>query len=496
MPTRLSALLVVLSAFVFLSASARAQDPGRGSRTPEQGAPAAGQSVDAQPNRAETQDQAEKEPATTAAESKPNGSSEQPAAPAIRGSEFRFVDDKDVFAEAMKFVESKGWQVGWYEERGWGVYIGQFELISPNPTGLAMSMHAGCLQAKFEFAVQLGGRIEASSLAYNERSPGEREEIVRKLETRQRESGPDPVSQGIVEILRGVGAEGGTNSPDKDTAYRRGAVRVSRTVAQSAIPGMAVAATFVETTDAGGLEGKAAVVLVSTPRTRQLADAMLEKLTAAQAAELKTGAAGQALKDLVRGYSEEQLVYTTGATYAIDERGNYCVLGFGVDEITDGDEQSAIDFATQFADAEIRVIAGELVVGSRMAARMSEKVKLKSGESESESLSAVSSSIMTIADGLTLPGITTVDQRTIEHPKLGALRIVIRSWNLGRSEAMARLREVFKMQAGYRGGEGVTAPRNEQPAGRGGSDATSPRKPNRPAGGVPSGRGGGGIPEE
>jgi hypothetical protein len=247
-------------------------------------------------------------------------------------------------------------------------------------------------------------------------------------------------------------------------------------------------ATFVATNE-DGLEGEAAVVLVSTPKSRQLAEALMGRGLA------PTGTPGMPLKDYVKTLTPEALVYSCGATYRMNEKGELCLLGFGVGPV-DGSEAEEVRFATdearQAATSDLRSVAGELVEGSRLMSRVAEKTKWVDGKTTSESSRSVSTRISTVAKGLKMPGVIDVHTVRVRHPVLGDLVCVVRSWNLSDAKIAATLREQFAAQGGWRGGEGVQPDRSSN-GGKGGN-AVPPTQPRKP--GVPSGGGGGGIDED
>jgi hypothetical protein len=409
-----------------------------------------------------------------------------PEPPAEQQSEFRFVKQGGTAELAKQFIADKGWSRGWDDEKRWGVFIGESELLSADPTGLALSMQTAQLRAKFQFAELMAAKIESGALSYSEKSPSDLTAIRGILESRETAEGGDPVASGIRKLLDSMPPG---SDPAAQAAYRRGIVNASRTLAQAAMSGMTTVAAFVKT-GSDMLEGKVSVVLVSTPRSRALADALLGR--AGDHRGLLKGAPSVSLQKHVDGMTAEQLVYTTGTTYRRDERGNYCVLGFGVGSVKDGDTEGATDVALEMANSQIRMIAGELVIGSRMLASAAQRTGFRDGTAQSESFTSVQSQVGSLSKALRIPGIQDVDVKQVEHPVLGTLMVVIRSWDLGRAETAAWLRKQFEEQGGWRGGEGVE-PRRPADGTDGQGEATPTRNPRR---GVPSGSGGGGIDEE
>jgi hypothetical protein len=408
---------------------------------------------------------------------------EQPAAPAEPPSAFEIVSTGSALAQAEVFLESKGWAKGWDIDKGWGVWIGVASLTAADPTGLALAMQDAQLDAKFQFAEYLGGVTESYTLKTSDKNPAQRKAEMDKLAKLADQPGGDPVAASIRDLLSTCPEE-----PDPSIAFKNRISTASRTAAQAALPGMVTVATFVATNE-DGLEGEAAVVLVSTPKSRQMAEALMGRGPA------PTGKPGMPLKDYVKTLSPEALVYSCGATYRMNEKGELCLLGFGVGPV-DGSEAEEVRFATdearQAATSDLRSVAGELVEGSRLMSRVAEKTKWVDGKTKSESSRSVSTRISTVAKGLKMPGVIDVHTARVRHAVLGDLVCVVRSWNLSDAKNAATLREQFAAQGGWRGGEGVQPDR--LPNGGEGGSAVPPAQPRKP--GVPSGGGGGGIDED
>ena len=463
--SNLSRLLLVSFAFLGLACDpVVAQDPGSGSATPA--APAE-----------------VKQPAAPSATPAAPAEVKQPAAPSEPPSAFEIVSTGGALARAEAFIESKGWAKGWDVDKGWGVWIGVASLTAADPTGLALAMQDAQLDAKFQFAEYLGGVTEGYTLKTSEKNPAQRKAEMDKMAKLAEQPGGDPVAASIRDLLASCPEE-----LDPNIAFKNRISTASRTAAQAAIPGMVTVATFVATSN-DGLEGEAAVVLISTPKSRQMADALMGRGPA------PAGEPRMPLKDYVKTMSPEALVYSCGATYRMNEKGELCLLGFGVGAV-DGteaeEERFATDEARQAAASDLRSVAGELVEGSRLLARVAEKTKLVDGTTKSESSRSVSTRISSIAKGLKMPGVIDVYTVRVRNPVLGDLVCVVRSWSLSDAKNAAALREQFAAQGGWRGGEGVQPDRTS--GGSGGGNRVPPTQPRKP--GVPSGGGGGGIDED
>jgi hypothetical protein len=420
-----------------------------------------------------------------ASDAPPASAVTQPDPPVEAPSAFQIVDAGGARARAQEFIASKGWSVGWDVDKGWGVWIGEASLTAADPTGLSLAMMGAQLDAKFQFAEYLAGVTENYTLSMSEKNPAQRKAEQDRMDKLAAKPGGDPVAAGIRDLLASVPTDA-----DSGVAFRTRISTASKTAAQAAIPGMLTVAAFV-VTDESGLDGTATVVMVSTPRSRQMADAMLGRATAPAG-----GKSGMKLQDYVNSLSAEALVYSCGATYRTNERGELCLLGFGVAAV-DGTESEEITFATdeakQAATADLRSVAGELVEGFRLMSKAAEKTKYVDGKVQSESSKSFSSRISTMAKALQIPGIIDVATKRVRHPVLGDLVCVVRAWNLTDAKNAANLRAAFNEQGGWRGGDGVQPDRGAS-KGVGAGKPTDPAMPRKP--GVPSGSGGGGIEED
>jgi hypothetical protein len=402
---------------------------------------------------------------------------ELPAAPTeVTSPAFELVGSNSARANAEAFVESMGWSMGWDDAKSWGVFIGESSLLAADPTGLSLSLDAAVLNAKFQFAEFLGGRTANLALATQAKNPAQRQADIDRMDTLAKQPGGDPVAASVRDLLN-------SSAPnDPNVSFKSAITKASMTAAQAAIPGMQVAKTFVATSK-DALEGTVAVVLVTSPKSRQMADALLGRGPAV------SGQAGAPIKSYVNGLSPEAFVYGAGSYARMNERGELCLLGFGMAPI-DGSEaeevQLSTDEATQAATAELRSVAGELVEGNRLISRTAEKKKLLDGSVTAESFRSFSSRVSTVALPLTMPGVVTVATKRFRSEMLGDLVCVVRQWNLSDAKVAACLREAFAKQGGWKGGAGV------QPDGQGG--AYTPAKPTKPKG-VPSGSGGPGDVE-
>ncbi len=402
----------------------------------------------------------------------------QPSAPQSIQPSFEIVKDGDAREKAQNYVEGKSWAIGWDIEKSWGVWIGTASLISEDPVGLAVSLNAAQMDAKFQFAEYLAPVISTAALSTLERNPGQLKAEHDRMDAKTKQEGGDPVAGAIRDLIHSGG--GGSGDPSVDRRNR--VSTASLTAARAAIPGMMVASTFVQT-DEKGLNGTVAIVLVSTPKSRALADAMLT----GEPFPLGTPDPARTIRSYVDSLSPEQLVYATGATYRMNEKGELCALGFGVGSVDGSDPDDAKlaeEEALQAANAELRNVAGELVLGRRLLSRVAERTKWVDGTQQPESRKGVQTSIGTFAGGLKLPGIVTVARKRIRNQMMGDLVCVVRSWNLSSAEAAADLRRQFELQGGWSGGSGVQSGSGD------GSSAVPPRQR-----GVPTGQGGGGIDE-
>lgn len=407
----------------------------------------------------------------------PTESVAQPAPPTGAGGGFVLVSMGGTRQSAEEHVAGKGWVVGWDVDKSWGVWIGDATLMAADPTGLSLGMLDAALDAKFQFAEYLAGVTEGLVLRTSVKNPAQRTSERNRLDALATAPGGDPVAAGIRDLLDSIPAGEDTTG----VAFRSRITSASKTSAQTAIAGMRVDQVFVQT-DEAGLDGTISVVLVCTPKSRQMADALLG------IGPMVTGEAKDTTKNYVNSLSPEALVYSTGATTRLNDKGEMCLLGFGVGSVdgTEAEEQRfARDEATQDATASIRAVAGEWIEGSRLSLKTAEKTKWVDGRVEATSVKAQELRIAAVAKALQMPGVVTILEKTFDHPKLGRLVCVVREWNLSQAKSAAFWREALNAQGGWKGGAGVQPDRSGS-----GSGHTAPTLP--PKRSVPSGQGGAG----
>ena len=404
-----------------------------------------------------------------------------PSPPQSAGGDFTLVTTGGARQLAEEYVAGKGWSVGWDLDKSWGVWIGDSTLMAADATGLSLGLLDATLDAKFQMAEYLAGVTEGATLRTSMKNPEQRAKEREHLDTLTKQPGGDPVAAGIRDLLDSC-------SPGEDTAgvaIRSRITNASKTSAQTAIPGMIIAATFAKMND-DGLDGTISVVVIQTPRSRQMADAILGRGPAV------TGTAKESIKQFVDGLSPAALVYSTGATTRMNDKGELCFIGFGVGSVdgTEAEEQRlARDDAMQDATASIRYVAGEWIEGDRLNLKTAEKTKYVDGTVESTSVKSQQSRIASLAAGLQMPGVVTVLEKTFDSPKLGRLVCIVREWNLSQAKNAAFWRETLRAQGGWKGGTGV-----QPDGGNSSARSTTPTPPVKKS--VPSGSGGAGVDED
>jgi hypothetical protein len=332
-------------------------------------------------------------------------------------------------------------------------------------------MEAAVLDAKFQFAEFLGAEASAATLKVADKNPTQRREELDRLDALIKRPGGDPAAETIRDLLQLA------TSDDTSVAWRNTIVSAGRTAMQRCIYGMVVINTFVDT-GATGLEGTIAVVVMYTPKSRLMADALLG------ARSVPSDQPQGSIKDYVDGLPYDQLAFASGARHRVNERGDRCLLGFGMSSVDGSDPadiQFAMEEATQSATAQLRLVAGELIEADRLSSRTADARKLLDGTVKRESLKSFQNRVSSRAESLQMSGVTTVTTKRLRHNKLGDVVCVVRQWNLSDAKAAAALRAILDEQGGWKGGRGVV------PDGRGGTASSS--RPIKPSG-VPSGSSG------
>ena len=203
-----------------------------------------------------------------------------------------------------------------------------------------------------------------------------------------------------------------------------------------------------------GKNGHIAVIAMSTPKSRQMAKAMLGSEEAPQ------GKAKSSTYSYLDGEGDA-LIYAFGVRPRTNEHGELCLLAFG-QSTAEEDDEFAFEGAEQFAEAAaktaLRLYAGEAMV-TQQDATQNQSLKTYADKSkEYNNDAAVKTRIQSVADRLSLPGMTPIYSAQLYHELCDGAptAIVVYEYKLSSARALAELAREFGAVGGSKGGAGVT----------------------------------------
>jgi hypothetical protein len=224
-----------------------------------------------------------------------------------------------------------------------------------------------------------------------------------------------------------------------------------------------------------GKNGHIAVIAMSTPKSRQMAKAMLGSEEAPQ------GKAKSSTYSYLDGEGDA-LIYAFGVRPRTNEHGELCLLAFG-QSTAEEDDEFAFEGAEQFAEAAaktaLRLYAGEAMV-TQQDATQNQSLKTYADKSkEYNNDAAVKTRIQSVADRLSLPGMTPIYSAQLYHELCDGAptAIVVYEYKLSSARALAELAREFGAVGGSKGvfgltgdvAEGAASGSESAPGARGGS---------------------------
>jgi hypothetical protein len=380
-----------------------------------------------------------------------------PSPPSEPASEAIEYSDLPTVMDAIQAVlDEKGYREGYDTETDWEVWTGTGEMVDLTPEARTLAFIEAQLEAKAKFATSVAGRTASASQRIFSKGAAERQQEIRSLEARAQQGNAE-----ARRLLAVIEAAGEPEAPD-DARWRKRIENATTTLASAELCGLIVYQAF-ECAAAGDDPGQVGVIMVSTPKTRQMAEAMLAK------AEAPVGTKKEAITKYVKDMTPDELVSTIGAKTRWNERGDLCVVAFGqapVEGATREDDKFALKEAEGLARQALRSVAGELALGEQSQASMKDKTQMANGTPIVISAKSLDERIASFADFLGLPGASTVHATTINSPRYGKLRVVVLEWNTRSAQAAKDLGNAMQRTAGSRGGDGVQGSRSDASASR------------------------------
>ena len=377
---------------------------------------------------------------------------------------------------AQKVLDDKGWTEGYDTTKGWGIWIGSAPISGGDLDDRVAALDEAMLNAKWEFAQYLGAKIASASQKLFEKNPAER--AAQMADLKKRAAAGDHNAQDMYNALEAAGDDGPKPGESKpaNTQWHKRMENASATVAQNAVSGMIVYQSF-ERAGSGTDDGEIAVIMMTTPKTRAVADALLGRPNPA----MLRGEKKDPIAAWVKAMPSSELAYTFGAKTRLNEKGELCVVGFG-HAVTDGSDRESEEIAAieaaKMADDVIRNLAGSMIQGVVAISKITDKTKLADGSVRSENKSSMKQKIAEAANWLTVRGASPIGAPRVlkDNPRYTDV-VVVKEWNVSAALKAGELAKALEQAGGYKGGDGLGA------GGQGGGD-TPAQKPKRGSGAV------------
>lgn len=201
--------------------------------------------------------------------------------------------------------------------------------------------------------------------------------------------------------------------------------------------------------------GEVAVIAIFSPKSKQMAAALLGKGPAPMS-KAKTP-----ISTYAQGLDPIALISTHGVKPRTDENGNLTLVAFG-QAFPRTSSSTSINGARNKAKTQalgyLRSFAGEMVATRESSDDASTFQEYADGTSEYASSDAYEKSMSARAASLRMPGISTVRSWKAMDSRSGKMVVgTIIMWNLGSAKDANALRDQMTSLGGSKGGAGVTA---------------------------------------
>lgn len=211
-------------------------------------------------------------------------------------------------------------------------------------------------------------------------------------------------------------------------------------------------------------KGRVAVVAIMSPKSIQMAKAML-----GQVAEGVQATAKEPILDWVgKIESDGMLLYTHGVIQRSNENGELCLVAFG-QSAPRTDSGPSMDAAYQKARNSalqlLRQFAGEMVTSSSTQSTAFTMAEFADKSSEFTNDSSFQQITEATAAKLTLPGAAQVRRTKLKHPLTPdrETAIVVMEWNVSSADASAELKATLDAMRGSEGGAGRSETKKSAP---------------------------------
>jgi hypothetical protein len=379
---------------------------------------------------------------------------------------------------AQEVIRGKGWKPGYDKNSGKLVIIGE-SVISAGPDepldfgdSRAMAYEEAMMDAKQKMAEAMAVEIEASAMSSSmsrrsskpkggsDGSAAAPKEAPGTLDKLQKLAG-SYLDEALVN--RGI-------DPDGDPAEVEKAVKEIRrskefksgmkAAAMTELGGVFAYQVFEQV--APGKRGQMAVIAMTTPKSKQMAQAFLGL------GEAPTGKAKSSNYDYVEGEGDA-LVYAFGVRPRTDENGELCLLSFGQSTAEDDDDWSFEDaqgFAEDTAMMNLRFYCGEALSSERESSRGQSLKQFADKSEEYTNTSTRREKAESEAALLSMPGMIDIYSAKVYHPLCNGVptAVVVYEYKLSAARELAELAQEFAQTSGSQGGAGVTGSVANKPA--------------------------------
>ena len=383
------------------------------------------------------------------------------------------VKSKTAKQMAQDVMRGKGWSNGYDAKSGKLVIIGSSVISAkaddPSSFGdsRAMAYEEAMMDAKQKMAESMAIVIEASATsssmsrkssraASNEGNEGNEESASKEA--------PGTVdklqmlaSSYIDESLINRGIDPNGDSAEVEEAVKE--IRRSKefksgmkAAAMTELGGVFAYQVFEEV--APGKRGSIAVIAMSTPKSKQMAQAMLGL------GEAPVGKSKNSNYEYIESEGDA-LVYAFGVRPRTNEDGELCLLAFGQATAEDDDDWSYEDaegYAEDAAITNLRFYCGEALSSERDSSRGQTLQQFADKSEAYTNTSQRREKVASEAAKLSLPGMVNIYSAQVYHPLCNGAptAVVVYEYKISAARELAQLAQEFAKTAGSQGGAGVT----------------------------------------
>ena len=401
------------------------------------------------------------------------------------------VKSKTAKQKAQEVMRDKGWSVGYDSNSGKLVVIGS-SVISASPDdpmsfgdSRAMAYEEAMMDAKQKMAEAMAVVIEANATS----SSMSKRSSKPKGDKGNADSGSKgkPGTADKLKMLassyldealtnRGIDPNGDPEKVEKAVKEIKRSKEFKagmKAAAMTELGGVFAYQVFEEVSP--GKRGSIAVIAMTTPKSKQMAQAMLGM------GESPSGKAKSSNYDYLVEEGDA-LIYAFGVRPRTNEDGELCLLAFGQSTAEDDDDWSYEDaegYAEDAAMMNMRFYCGEALSSERESSRGQSLKQFADKSEEYVNTSQRREQVQSEAAALSLPGMVPIYTAQVYHPLCNGVptAVVVYEYKLSAAQELAALAQEFAATAGSKGGAGVsgTVKKAEDAQGKKGGSKSGPR---------------------